>query len=154
MLRTTLTEMSIETSMRYHLTPLIQPPKDLQRLNAARARGTGNPPTLWEGKEMGGGGHKKTAWTFLTTLNIDLLPDLARPPLALYPEKSIIENDSCTLISRAALLNLQDRASTNVSINRDIKRKLSIETPEYTQPSEQMEKRHFQEHGWAESLQY
>ena len=96
----------------------------------------------------------KPVWTFLTTLNIDLLPDLARPPLALYPEKSIIEDDSCTLISRAALLNLQDRASTKVSINRDIKRDLSIETPEYTQPSEQMEKRHFQEHGWAESLQY
>ena len=106
MLRTTLTEMSIKTSMRYYLTPLIQAPKDLQRLNAVRARGTGNPPTLWAGKEMGGGGHKKTAWTFLTTLNIDLLPDLARPPLALYPEKSIIEDDSCTPISRAALLNL------------------------------------------------
>ena len=88
MLRSTLTEMSIETSMRYHLTPLIQPPKDLQRLNAARARGTGNPPTLWEGKEMGGGGHKKTAWTFLTTLNIDLLPDLARHPLLYIQRKA------------------------------------------------------------------
>ena len=97
---------------------------------------------------------RKPVWTFLKTLNINLLPDLGRPPLALYPEKSIIEDDSCTLISRAALLNLQDRASTKVSINRDIKRNLSIETLEYTQPSEQMEKCHFQEHGWTESLQY
>ena len=154
MLRTTLTEMSIKTSMRYYLTPLIQAPKDLQRLNAVRARGTGNPPTLWAGKEMGGGGHKKTVWTFLTTLNIDLLPDLARPPLALYPEKSIIEDDNCTPVFRAAQLKLQDRASTKVSINGDIKRNLFIETLEYTQPLEQMEKRHFQEHGWTESLQY
>ena len=106
------------------------------------------------GRKWVGVATRKTVWTFLKTLNIDLLPDLARPPLALYPEKSIIEDDSCTLISRAALLNLQDRASTKVSINRDIKRNLSIETLEYTQPSEQMEKCHFQEHGWTESLQY
>lgn len=68
----------------------------------------------------------KTVRTFLKTLNVDLLPDLARPPLALYPEKIIIENDSCTPIFRAALLNLQDRTSTKGSINRDIQRNLSI----------------------------
>ena len=97
---------------------------------------------------------RKPVWTFLKTLNINLLPDLARPPLALYPEKSIIEDDNCTPVFRAALLKLQDRASTKVSINGDIKRNLFIETLEYTQPLEQMEKRHFQEHGWTESLQY
>ena len=106
------------------------------------------------GRKWVGVATRKPVWTFLKTLNVNLLPDLARPPLALYPEKSIIEDDSCTPVFRAALLNLQDRASTKVSINRDIKRNLSIETLEYTQPSEQMEKRHFQEHGWAESLQY
>ena len=41
--------------------PSDSPPIDLQRLNAARARGTGNSPTLWARKEMGACGHKKTS---------------------------------------------------------------------------------------------
>ena len=58
-----------------------------------------------------GAAPRKTVWTFLKTLHINLVPDLARPPLALYPEKIITENDGCTPIFRAALLTISKTAA-------------------------------------------
>ena len=45
----------------------------------------------------------KTVCRFLKKLKIELLYDPATPLLSLYPKKTIIQKDTCTLVSTAAL---------------------------------------------------
>ena len=45
----------------------------------------------------------RTVWRFLEKVNIELPYDPAIPLLGLYPEKTIIQKDTCTLMFIAAL---------------------------------------------------
>ena len=48
----------------------------------------------------------RTVWRFLKDLKIELPYDLAIPLLGIYPEKTIIQKDTGTLISIAALFTI------------------------------------------------
>ena len=48
----------------------------------------------------------KTAWRFLKKLKIELLYDPAIPLLGIYPEKTIIQKESCTTMFTAALFTI------------------------------------------------
>ena len=48
----------------------------------------------------------KTVWRFLKKLGIKLPYDPTIPLLAIYPEKTIIENDTCVPIFIAAVFTL------------------------------------------------
>ena len=48
----------------------------------------------------------RTVWRFLKKLKIELPYDPAIPPLGIYPEKTIIQNDTCTLMFIAALFTI------------------------------------------------
>ena len=48
----------------------------------------------------------KTVWRFLKKLKIELPYDLAVPLLGIYPEKTIIQKESCTTVSIAALFTI------------------------------------------------
>ena len=45
----------------------------------------------------------KTVWSFLKKLKVELPYDPAIPLLGVYPEKTIIQKDTCTLLFTAAL---------------------------------------------------
>ena len=48
----------------------------------------------------------KTAWRFLKTLKIELPYDPAIPLLGIYPEKMIIQRDTCLPMFTAALFTI------------------------------------------------
>ena len=48
----------------------------------------------------------RTAWRFLKKLRIELPYDPAIPLLGIYPEKTIIQKDTCTPIFTAALFTI------------------------------------------------
>ena len=48
----------------------------------------------------------RTAWTFLKKLKIELPYDPAIPLLGIYPEKAIIQKESCTTIFIAAVFTI------------------------------------------------
>ena len=48
----------------------------------------------------------RTVWRFLKKLGPELLSDLAIPLLGIYPEKTIVEKDSCTPVFTAALFTI------------------------------------------------
>ena len=48
----------------------------------------------------------RTVWRFLKKLKIELLYDQAIPLLGIYPEKTIIQKDTCTLMFIAALFTI------------------------------------------------
>ena len=48
----------------------------------------------------------RTVWRFLKKLKIELPCDPAIPLLAIYPEKTIIEKDTCTSMFIAALFTI------------------------------------------------
>ena len=48
----------------------------------------------------------RTLWRFLTKLTIEVPYDPAIPVLGIYPEKSIIEKESCTTVFIAALFTI------------------------------------------------
>ena len=48
----------------------------------------------------------KTVWRFLKKLKIELPYDSAIPLLGIYPEKSIIQKESCTTMFTAALFTI------------------------------------------------
>lgn len=102
-------------------------PNDLQILGAAE--GEGNRESSYT---VGGEGNRrvqprrKTVWTFLKTLTIDLVHDPASPLLGLNPERILILNDTRSPLFRAALLAISKAASTKISINREMKSKRFI----------------------------
>ena len=97
-------EMQIQTTMRYHLTlarmAIIQKSTNKKGWRGCGAKGTlvhcwrecKVVPPLW-----------KTVWRFLRKLNIELPFDPAIPLLGIYPEKTVIQKDTCTLMFIAAL---------------------------------------------------
>ena len=48
----------------------------------------------------------RTVWRFLKKLKIELPYDPAIPPLCIYPEKTIIQKESCTKMFIAALFTI------------------------------------------------
>ena len=48
----------------------------------------------------------RTVWRFLKKLKIELPYDPAIPPLGIYPEKTITQNESCTTMFIAALFTI------------------------------------------------
>ena len=106
--------MQIRIIMKYHLIPIrmdiIEKPT-----NNKCWRGCGEKETLlhcwWECKLIQP--LLRTVWKFLKEPKIELSYDPATPLLDIYPEKTIIQTDICTLMFTAALFyNSQDMEAT------------------------------------------
>ena len=91
-------EIQIKTTMRYHK----------KSTNNKCWRGCGEKGTLlhcwWECKLIQP--LWRTVWRFLEKLKIELPYDPAIPLLGIYPEKAIIQKESCTTMFIAALFTI------------------------------------------------
>ena len=101
--------MQSKTTVRCHLIPV--------RMAIIR-KSTNN--KCWTGVEkrepsyaVGGNVHKqlvqplwRTVWNFLKKVKIELPYDPGIPLLGIYPEKTIIQNDTCTPMFIAALFTI------------------------------------------------
>ena len=61
----------------------------------------------------------RTVWRFLKKLQIELPYDPAIPLLGIYPEKTIIQKESCTTMFIAALFTIAGHGS-NLSVHRQM----------------------------------
>ena len=101
-------KMQIKTTMRYHLTVVrMTIIKKIYKHNKCW-RGCGEKgthlPCWWECKLIQP--LWKTVWRFLKKLKIELSYNPAIPLLGIYPEKTIIQKDTCTPMFTAALFTL------------------------------------------------
>ena len=75
----------------------------------------------------------RTEWRFLKKLKIELLYDPAIPLLGIYPEKTILQKDTCTPMFSAALFTIAKtwKQSKCSSTDEQIKKMWYIYTMEY-----------------------
>ena len=99
--------MQIKTTVKYHLT-VVRMAIIKKSTNNKCLRGCGEKGALlqcwWECKSILP--LWRTVWWFLKKLKIGLPYDPAFPLLDIYPEKTIIQKESCTTVFIAALLTM------------------------------------------------
>ena len=100
-------EMQIKTTVRYHLTSvrmgIIRKSTNNKSWRECGEKGT-LLPCWWECKLIQP--LWKTVWRFLKKTKVELPYDPAIPLLGIYPEKTIIQKDTCTPMFIAALYTI------------------------------------------------
>ena len=94
--------------MRYHLTLVRMAIINNKSTNNKYLRGCGKKETLLHCQQACELVRQlwRTVWRFLKKLKIELLYDPEIPLLGIHPEKTIIQKDTCTPMSRAALFTI------------------------------------------------
>ena len=62
----------------------------------------------------------RTVWRFLKKLKIELPYDPALPLLGIYPEKTIIQKDTCTTVFIAALFTIVPGHGSNLNVHQQM----------------------------------